>query len=758
MANVLYIGSTDHAQKFHVGMTGGRPPEARWSDSDYRAKLSYVPKRVKVYGIDTLRDEPVHKYILRDERVTSVKDEEGIRSDEIFRVNSENPAELLVQLVEEAIQYNNLGIMPIEAIYEGRPHQEWVNARILDRYDGSRTVVQPANLCARFGKTLAGLDLFKKSGLQVMVVASYWLSANQSFVSTVLDGKFDITCDVAVIKPIYSEYKAAIERGQRVLIDASLHQDASDLDQELISALSEVQSLVYVDEADFGAWTTSSRESAAQYINTNSNLVIVATGTNIDRALIGSTGTIEEPITVSYLDLIEAKRGEGMLFSEYQPTGELESAVVDSIRSNPTKWSARLDNIVEVACLNLEVNPELATQLNTEDATKRPNMTKVFSKSNNQVLKSAISDILFNEEGADVFGLYEAEYGSIESPALMVFIPGTKADVNNMVKVGKTMTGDDYNWVALHGDDYTNRKAEGVVKDIIGNGTGYRTVIVSCSMGARSFSVPNIIGVVNCIDGGSIGTSVQRSSRCLTPGMDKLMGLIVNYSFNSARSSSFETDLISSALDQPGTDTDGAIRRVYRLANFFKKDEFNYLTQLSEVEFSEYVTSPENIENMAAGSIDINGLLSNEDLLKALSAVGVTTENKEWSGVVEKATTYISSQNEQNKEVDTEAKAVRDLIRKIMTIIKCTGNVHYLAPNANSFEECLGVISTSELKEKSYTNLVGISAASVLSSIIDFLPLTFMDLIVQRASSSEDFKYADAVLAQHQTGLIDMPF
>ena len=81
-----------------------RSPFDRWMDSGYRAKLSYVPKKIEFYSVADLRDEPIHKYILKDPNVYSVKREEGIRSDEIFRVDAVNPAEYIQKLVEEAIR------------------------------------------------------------------------------------------------------------------------------------------------------------------------------------------------------------------------------------------------------------------------------------------------------------------------------------------------------------------------------------------------------------------------------------------------------------------------------------------------------------------------------------------------------------------------------------------------------------------------------------------------------------------------------
>jgi hypothetical protein len=751
MINIIYIGQADNPNKFHIGMTlDNRSPIDRWMDSDFRAKLSYVPKKIEFYSVADLRDEPIHKYILKDPNVYSVKKEEGIRSDEIFRVDTTNPAEYIQKLVEEAIQYEKQGIRPIDIFFQPRPHQAWVNACILDKFDGSKTIVQPLNLSTRSGKTLQGLDLFKKSGLQTMLIASYWLSANESFISTV-EQKLDITSDITVIKPNYQEYVNAIAKGNRVLIDVSLHQDAEQVDTQLLQALSETSSVIYIDEADFGAWTASSRKTASQYVNAGNNLVLVATGTNIDRALIGHKGAIEYPITVAYLDLIEAKRGKGMLFdSSYVGKGSNECDILAEIRSDSVNWINRLSDIVEVACVTLDAGSSLVEELNELSDEKRPNMAKIFAKRNTHIQRQIIRSLLCDDdgEGTDVFGLYATQYGSIEHPAVMMFIGGTKADVNNLVNVGKSIAPH-YNWVALHGDEYNNRSAEKDVKDIIKNGGGERTVIISCSMGARSFSVPNIISVINCKDGGSMGTAVQQASRCFTPGCDKSIGLVVNYSFNSERSSSFETDLISSALEHTPNDTDAAIRRVYGLANFLKKDAEGYLIKLSESDFLEYITSPENLENMATATIDMKSLLTNLDILELLQNVRTNSStNKEWKGIIDRAVTYIKTERSVG-EVDSEKKEIRDLIRKVQSIIQTVGNTYYLAPNGSSFKECLSTILFDVDKDNEYTSLVGVSSSVVLNSIYQFLPETFMNLIVQRVSKFDTYDKFNNLHSSH---------
>ena len=738
MNNIIYIGSTDNPNKFHVGMTyNNRSPLLRWQDGAYRGKLPYTPKRVKFYSVENLRDEPIHEYILKDKNVYSVKKEEGIRSDEIFRIDNDNPTEYLTNLVDEAINFFTTGVRPVELFFDPRPHQAYVNQQILNRFNGDSTIIQPLNLCARFGKTLQGLSLFKDSGLEVMVVAGHWLAANQSFINTV-EQKFDITSDIAVIKPDYQQFKDAIDKGQRVLIDLSLHTEVESIDPKLIGALAVYKSLIYIDEADFGAWTESSRKTANLFIENSINLVCVATGTNIDRALIGTRGHIEPPITVSYLDLIEAKRGEGYLF---QPGGFCSD--------NPQEWQDKLSNIVEVGVLNLDAGEDLVNELNELTDEKRPNMAKIFSSRNDHIQRKIIKSLLVDDEyGADIFGLYSTEYGSIDHPAVMLFIPGKKKDVNNLVKVGQSIEPN-YNWIPLHGDDYTNRTAEDAVKKTIESG-GEKTIIVSCSMGARSFSVPNIVAVVNCKDGGSVGAAVQQASRCFTPGCDKTTGLVVNYSFNSDRTSSFETDLISSAIEYDPTDTESSIRRVYGLVNFFKKDEEGYMITLKDTDFLEYVTSVENLNNMGKATIDMKGLLSNIDLLQILEGINTqSTTNKEWRGVINKAITYIKSDQDREKgEQDLEKKAIRDLVKKISSVVECTSNTYYLAPNCSTFEECLEEISNNNSKNEEYTRLVGVDANVVKNEIYQFLNPSIMNLIINKAEkldSMDNFSSSSSV-------------
>lgn len=637
------------------------------------------------------------------------------------------------------------GVVKIKNYFTPRPHQAWVNAEILKRWDGEQTIIQPLNLAARFGKTLQALSLFKDSGLEVMVVAAHWLAANNSFIKTI-NARFDIAADITVIKPDYDAFKAAIDKGQRVLIDVSLHTDAEKIDPRLIAALNVYKKLIYIDEADFGAWTKSSRETAAQFIDSGINLVCVATGTNIDRALIGTKGQIEEPITVSYLDLVEAKRGEGKLF---QPGGFCSD--------DPQKWMNTLSDIVDIGVLNLGIETELKDELNALTDERRPNMPKIFAKRNSHLQRRMIQVLLFDELfGADVFGMYNTRYEPIEHPAAMMFIPGTKADVNNIVKMGMAIAPH-YNWIALHGDDYNNRIAEDAVIDAIENNGKERTVIVSCSMGARSFSVPNIVAVINCKDGGSVGTAVQQASRCFTPGCGKMHGLIINFGFNVERTSEFENDLISSAIAQDPSNSDNAVRRVYALADFFKKDSEGYMIQWTEGDYLQYVTSVENLNNIAKATIDIDGLLSDIDLLELLEGVASNPNtSKEWKGAIKKAMTWQPKEDKQERKVDDEKKAMRDLLKKVYAIIDCTANTYYLAPNETKFKDCLADIAMNPAKNAEYVKLVGVDAEVVYNDLYKYLPIQTMDLTITKTKQFDSMDKFAFINSDHAPKLFDL--
>ena len=754
MSNICYIGSTPDPYVYHVGMTNdNRSPYERWKDADYRAKLSYVPKKVAFYSIGSLHDKPIHKYILRDEYITSEKENAGIRSDEIFRVNAIilDPVECIKKIVEEAIVFEKTGVRPVDNFYLARPHQEWINLVILDRWNG-KTIIQPLDAAARLGKCLLNIDLFDKTGFRSMIVASYWLAANESFKKTIMEEKWDIASDIAVIPPTYEAYLEAIKKNQRVLIDVSLHVDTGKIDSRLIDALSKENSLIVVDEADFGAWTSTSRNILNQYIDAGQNLVVLATGTNIERALIGSRN-IQVPITVSYLDLLEGKRGQGFIFdSNYHSNGPKETSLLKEIRKDSSKWTSRLSDIVEVATLSLDANNAFIKSMNSLDEESRPNMTKTFARRNCHIQRDIIRHLFDTSgSGTDVFTIYSQLETPPTVPAAMMFIPGTKKDVDNLVSLGKSLLPH-YEWVALHSDDHTNRTAEKYTNNLIENTNKEAVIIVSCSMGARSYTVPNCIIVINCVDNPSVATSIQRASRAFSPGKNKKLGLVIDYCFDTNKTSVFESDLIRSALDNKvdkSEDTETTIRRVHGIVNFMRMDDYGYPTTLKETNFVDIVTSPSNLRNMASATIDIKSILSSGMLVAILNDVKLTrSSEKEFASLIDNAKTYIDKVQKSNKEIDLKKKEISDVVKKIKRIVDTVGNVHALSPSSDNFVDALLEIDMNSNKSPYYEDLVGIPAKIVKNYFVEHFPLSILDLYLIRARQTSQIEKFESEYAK----------
>ena len=678
-------------------------------------------------------DKPFHRWLEKRGYVRVRKNREWF----------EITVEKLDKEIEAYSKHLESSSYEIKGNYTPRTLQTKVSEEVCKLWNG-KTIIQPLDLCPRFGKDFTHLDIFKRSGFRVMIIASYWLGSNESLIKTVNE-RLDVSADIEVIKPNYDLYVKALREGKRVLIDVSLHVDSDKIDSRLLDALKEEDALIVVDEADYGAWTDTSRSILQQYTQCGENLVLLSTGSNIERAMIGAKGDIQRLIHYSYVDMLELKH-----------------------QGDPT-----YKHLTEITCLNLDANDVFFDIQNSLSAADRINNRKIFSKRNTHIQRNfVLQNICDEDRGNDLFGVYLRHYRNIDHLAGIVWIPGTKEDVDNIAKVTKSIAPH-YNVIALHSDDHTNRGAEKYVEKSIEEAKEKgleRTIIYTCGMGARSFSIPNVVFSLDCFDGGGLAPAQQRASRCLTPGGDKIDkpgygkqgGLIVNWTFHPERCSTFELDLITSGMKKNGNDTDAEIRRVHGLVNFLKdKDTF-----MTEVDFREYITHAVSMENLTASRLDFDKMLTNDFLLKLSKDIkkklsgGKKWRGEAWVGNLAKAQTFIQQQKKKGvNPIDEERKVIRDFKSKVMTLIKSVGNASYLAPYGKSFKECLETISKDKNKNHSYKGVVSIDASIVLEHFypvfeeqgininLDFIVLDNVDNGKYTKFSYEHY--------EHPTGFLD---
>jgi hypothetical protein len=700
MSRKIYFYSTQ--AHYEDQLTLGRTPRLKIGDTEQSDVVIRIeeqdgtghpePLELKYACNVDFRDKKFHRHLIR-------KGYQECRLDkkrEWFYITVEDA-------MKELEEYSNKDPHFFKRTFVPRSPQLEVTDKILSRWNGE-TIVQPLDLCPRFGKTLFGLHLFNELGFDNLITASYVLTANESFVEEI-EKKFDITSDITVIPPSYDEY---VKVGGRRMIDVSLH--ANEVDERLISELSGSNSLIIVDEADFGSWTSKSREVLNQFIQAGNNVVLLATGTNIEKAMIGAHNALT-PIKFSYLNLIERKRS-----------------------GDPT-----LQDIVEVSTLTLDASPSWIESMGELDDDKRPNMLKLLSRSNSHTTREVLNQLFSQDHPNNVLNLYEGEFGGVEKPVIMMFIGGTKKDVDTIVKNGSTILPE-FEWMSLHGDVTTNRKATKETQSRLDNMKGKNAlIIVSCQMGSRSYSIPNCNIVIIAKDGGSSASALQQASRCLTPSGDKKNGLIIEYGFDVDRVSSVEAELIRSLLDTESEEsTESQMRRVHKLVNMMRMDEFGYPTTLKEVDFLKFVTSPKNIQAMAVTTVNYDTLLTVENISEILEGVnqfkGATRQDRNLIG---RAQSYIQTQRGSNQEPDMKSKVMKDLVNKITTIVKTVGNVHVLSPQSSDYMTAINNVANNSTKDDSYSHLVGIPTQAVIDYVVPHLSVDLMDMIIIQAQNGE---------------------
>jgi hypothetical protein len=196
------------------------------------------------------RDHAIHHALEMDGRLRPRSNRE------FFVIDSETEEEqcaVIRDIVQKTCQDINSGRVELELT----PDQYESMEDALDAFEsGAQT--QLMEFAPRFGKTIWTMALHCCIDEQVMVVATYWLSALTSF-------KTDITKFTNFVDMVYLEanaddfedtFAAAIATGKKVVVGVSLYKNAGGLEtkvEDLSTLVDFEDKWIYVDEADFGA-------------------------------------------------------------------------------------------------------------------------------------------------------------------------------------------------------------------------------------------------------------------------------------------------------------------------------------------------------------------------------------------------------------------------------------------------------------------------------------------------------------------------
>jgi len=649
------------------------------------------------------------------------------------------------EMLDIVFDFRNL---TYDNVYCARPHSVWVNAKIMDIYDAASTsVVIAADLAPRFGKTLTALDLYRlfvnlydKSKVGTMIVSAHWLSAHSSFKDTI-EKKFDIAEDIEYIvvksgcaEEAATRYKVARTAGKRVLLALSLHADEDKLENydSLVQAINE-PAFIFQDEADYGAHTDRCRAVLKPFVNNgHKNLVVLGTGSNIGRACLGANeykGQFFGVITVDYIDLLNAKHGQGFLFdSAFIGSGPRERTALADIRNNKEVYMNRLKDLTELNYAHLELSDSVIRVLQAADPSITPAMAKMFENRNiaqgKAFLKCVFGDecageINFINMNAQICGGWKTEF-----PVVALFIGGNEqiTPIKNVVKYGQSVNPD-WKFVPLHGKITTNEDAEKYISQQIAiakrEGCYEGLVFVSAGVGSRSFSIPNVEMVIRMIDGGSNATAVQQGLRCATPHIDKTDALIVDICIDRTTLSGFTSMLIAHAVREFKR-TGESLNKVYqRLINgtisFWAQKNGCFVTQNNEEFINEIRTAFQDPDTIVA-RINLDDVYKSElkDAILKLKSSGQTdTEVKTLLNQKGKVLVSQSSNQTPRQKTQEELEKIK-LVKCLTTLVRSVGNLYTLAPTARSFVSALEIVASNPYKASDYKFDTGISATEAI--------------------------------------------
>lgn len=300
----------------------------------------------------------------------------------------------------------------------------------------------------------------------------------------------------------------------------------------------------------------------------------------------------------------------------------------------------------------------------------------------------------------------------------------------------------------LNGDYTTNKDAEAETRKELNEAriAGKKGImIVANQMGSRSYSVPEIQATVIAYDRGSVDATMQKVSRCLTPGKtydgsDKTHGCIVDLSFDPNRAENVERLILEEAIQvQRSDDSDftAAVRFVLSSVDLFKMNEYGCVEEVTEEDMFKILGDNDNLLKVADVAIDPTAAVQSGvfDILSKVTATGKGPAAK-------KAVVGAGALNAIKKGGSTGREATKGEKRDIEKIINeairalnmSATSVYDLANGGDGYRECLELIDINSDYDAEFEDLFGVCAADAIT-LIEHRALNeaILDVVVQNS-------------------------
>jgi hypothetical protein len=438
---------------------------------------------------------------------------------------------------------------------------------------------------------------------------------------------------------------------------------------------------------------------------------VFASGTNVQRLAKGSG------------------RADGIIYTAYSQLEQTE------------------DNIVKRKFYMLEV-AGLKAAVEELDERVQPSWAKLNGKPNgNKTFHTMLARSLTGEEPLR----QELNLSNLTGEQIECFMLLVSADKKGMKQLKEIYERalPNYHIKVLNGDYTSNKQAQyETTKEInearIAGKDG--VIIIANQMGSRSYSIPEIQATVIAYDRGGVDATVQKVSRCLTPGKTysgekKLHGHILDLSFDPNRNENIERLLVDEAIMvQKSEDTDFPTAITYILSSIdCFKVKYGTAVEVDEEDMFDLLGDNENLLRVADVTVDVEAAMDLIDDLANVKAAG--KQDKKTREAVNSAKNKIR-EGEQNSRTPTDAEK-RELEKIINNAVRALNmsatSVFNLAGNGNTYRDCIATISSDTEDAQEFEELFGVST-DVVEIILgrEMLNEPILDVIVQNSKNIVD--------------------
>ena len=438
---------------------------------------------------------------------------------------------------------------------------------------------------------------------------------------------------------------------------------------------------------------------------------VFASGTNVQRLAKGSG------------------RADGVIYTAYSQLEQSE------------------DNIVKRKFYMLEVD-SLKQDVETLDEKVQPSWTKIWGKPNGN--KSFVSKLFTSFVGEESLR-QELNLSNLTGESIDCFMMLVSANKNEMKQIKEIAERAIPNWhiKVLNGDYTSNKQAQyETTKEInearIAGKDG--VIVIANQMGSRSYSISEIQATVIAYDRGSVDATIQKVSRCLTPGntyagQTKEYGHILDLSFDPNRSENVERLLVDEIIQvgkSEGMDFPTATSFVLSSIDCFKV-RYGTAVEVTEEDMFDILGDNENLLRVADITVDVEAAMDLIDDLANVTASG--KQDKKTREAVNGAKNKIREGEQKGRApTDSEKRALEKIINNAVRALNMSATSAYiLAEGGNTYRECIERIASNLEDAQEFEELFGVTP-QIVKIILEreMLNEPILDVIVQNSKKVVD--------------------